>query len=170
MVRVDGQCTHAYTHTHTHTCTRTHTHTHTPPPFLFSKGKKVAETVANILSTWSTLKSMNLLRVLQQGFPVQEGPAERCGLGWGRGGAGVGQGRGNICGGDCCSLSAIVGHCGVNCTEYSLYSDSVFIPSLPPCCCRLRNIMENMIKLLVSLFEMAFLMSKVNLELELEFG
>ena len=43
-------------------------------------------------------------------------------------------------------------------------------PSLPPCCCRLRNIMENMIKLLVSLFEMAFLMSKVNLDFELEFG
>ena len=30
--------------------------------------------------------------------------------------------------------------------------------------------MENVIKLLVSLFEMAFLMSKVNLDLELEFG
>ena len=35
-------------------------------------------------------------------------------------------------------------------------------------CCRLRNVIENMIKQLVSLFEMVFLMSKVNLDLKLE--
>ena len=135
---------------HTHTSTHPHT---SHPPCPSSKGERVHQTVASIPSTWTTLKGMNLIRVLQQGFPTQGPTTERCG--W------VGQWVGRWV------MTSDSVHPNTFGCIHSTHWHTQVSPLHSPCC-RLRNVIENMIKQLVSLFEMVFLMSKVNLDLELE--